>query len=122
MLIDLHLQMTLVSEDAVRDDQSLADKKADSFLVRWLKEIAAENKLDICLKVVEEGCRDIQSNSLFRDKVEVVDCALRCIYLCTTTDRWSTMASILSKLPELRDSQPCVEGLKKRLEAAEGHI
>ncbi|KAL6991569.1 hypothetical protein U1Q18_009681 [Sarracenia purpurea var. burkii] len=98
--------MTLVSEDAVRDDQSLADKKADSFLVRWLKEIAAENKLVICLKVVEEGCRDIQSNSIFRDKVEVVDCALQCIYLCTTTDRWSTMASILSKLPELRGNFP----------------
>ncbi|KAL7003648.1 hypothetical protein U1Q18_004797 [Sarracenia purpurea var. burkii] len=113
---------TLVSEDAVRDEQSLADKKADSFLVRWLKEIASENKLDICLKVIEEGCRDLQSNCIFRDKVEVVDCALQCIYLCTTTDRWSTMASILSKLPELRDSQPCVEGFKKRLKAAEGHI
>ncbi|XAR52173.1 hypothetical protein NMG60_11020103 [Bertholletia excelsa] len=116
------LQILTGSGDAMVADHFNADEKADSFLVRWLKEIAIENKLDICLKVIEEGCRDLQSRSIFKDKAEAVECALQCIYLCTTTDRWSTMTSILSKLPEVRDSEVCVEGLKKRLKLAEGHI
>ncbi|PSS32975.1 MAG2-interacting protein [Actinidia chinensis var. chinensis] len=114
--------MTSISEDAVLDEHSTADWKADSFLVRWLKEMASENKLDICLKVIEEGCKDFQSNSIFRDNAETVDCSLQCIYMCNNTERWSTMASILSKLPEMRDSESCVEDLKKRLKVAEGHI
>ncbi|PSS04479.1 MAG2-interacting protein [Actinidia chinensis var. chinensis] len=94
--------MTSISEDTVLDEHSTADWKADSFLVRWLKEIASENKLDICLKVIDEGCKDFQSNSIFRDNAETVDCSLQCIYMCNNTDEWSTMASILSKLPEVR--------------------
>ncbi|KAL7183537.1 hypothetical protein ACSBR2_025855 [Camellia fascicularis] len=115
--------MTSVFGDAVMDGHSTAaDEKADSFLVIWLKEIAMENKLDLCLKVIEDGCRDFRSNSFFRTKVETADCSLQCIYLCTVTDRWTTMASILSKLPEMRDSEVYDEGLKKRLKLAEGHI
>ncbi|KAA8544424.1 hypothetical protein F0562_022436 [Nyssa sinensis] len=114
--------MTTVSGDEVLDNDSNVDKKADSFLVRWLKEIALENKLDICLMVIEEGVKEFPNTSFFRDEAEVVDCALQCIYLCTLTDRWSTMASILSKLPQMRDSEVCVDGLDKRLELAEGHI
>lgn len=91
-----------VCKDAVMDEPSAADKKSESFLVRWLKEIASENKLDICLKIIEEGCKDSQSKSIFEDKSEAVDCALQCIYLCSATTRWSTMASMLSKLPEMR--------------------
>lgn len=111
-----------VCKDAVMDEPSAADKKSESFLVRWLKEIASENKLDICLKIIEEGCKDSQSKSIFEDKSEAVDCALQCMYLCSATTRWSTMASMLSKLPEMRDSEVRVEGLKKRLKMAEGHI
>ncbi|XP_057462570.1 MAG2-interacting protein 2-like isoform X2 [Actinidia eriantha] len=114
--------MTSISEDTVLDEHSTADWKADSFLVRWLKEIASENKLDICLKVIDEGCKDFQSNSIFRDNAETVDCSLQCIYMCNNTDKWSTMVSILSKLPEVRDSEACGEDLKKRLKVAEGHI
>ena len=73
----------------------------ESFFVRWLKETSLENKLDICLVVIEEGCRNFQSNDYFKTEVEAVDCALQCIYLSTVTDRWSIMASILSKLPQL---------------------
>ncbi|CAJ1974434.1 unnamed protein product [Sphenostylis stenocarpa] len=73
----------------------------ESFLVRWLKETSGENKLDICLVVIEEGCRNFQSNDYFKSEVEAVDCALQCIYLSTVTDRWSIMAAILSKLPQL---------------------
>ena len=98
--------MTSISEDTVLDEHSTADWKADSFLVRWLKEIASENKLDICLKVIDEGCKDFQSNSIFRDNAETVDCSLQCIYMCNNTERWSTMASILSKLPEMRGKFP----------------
>ncbi|KAM1126998.1 hypothetical protein ACFX2B_041600 [Malus domestica] len=111
------------SQDQVADNhQTTEHNKAESFLVRWLKETASENKLDICLQVIEEGCSDFQSNSLFKDEVEVIDCALQCIYLCTSTDRWSTMAAILSKLPQMQGSEIYVDGLDRRLKLAEGHI
>lgn len=77
-------------------------KTADSFLVRWLKEIARQNKLDLCLIVIEDGCRDMANHHLFKDEMEIVDCALQCIYLCSDVDRWSTMTTILSKLPQMR--------------------
>lgn len=103
----------------------------ESFLVRWMKEMASENKLDICLMVIEEGCKDMLvqegwreflSNGFFRDEVEAVDSALQCVYMCTETDRWNTMAAILSKLPQLQDTGAHVEGLKRRLKLAEGHV
>ncbi|XP_052303257.1 MAG2-interacting protein 2 isoform X2 [Populus trichocarpa] len=94
----------------------------DSFLVKWLKEIASENKLDICLMVIEEGCRELHDNGFFKDEIEAVDCALQCIYLCTVTDRWSIMAALLTKLPQKQDVGISIEGLEKRLKLAEGHI
>lgn len=71
----------------------------DSFLVRWLKEISEENKLDIFLMVIEEGC--LQIDGIFKDVAEVLEVTLQCIYLCSLTDRWNSMASVLSKLPQL---------------------
>ncbi|KAJ7965299.1 MAG2-interacting protein 2 [Quillaja saponaria] len=108
----------------VGKDNALSPKhdEEESFLVRWLKEVALENKLDICLVVVEEVCRDFQCDLYFRDEVEAVDCALECIYSCTATDRWSTMTAILSKLPKLQDGEICTENLERRLRVAEGHI
>ncbi|WJX34291.1 hypothetical protein P8452_22417 [Trifolium repens] len=94
----------------------------ESFLVRWLKEMALQNKLDMCLVVIEEGCRNFQSNVYFETEVEAVDCALQCIYLCTVTDRWSIMAAILSKLPQMHDGAVQAESLERRLRVAEGHI
>ncbi|XP_061952291.1 MAG2-interacting protein 2-like isoform X2 [Populus nigra] len=94
----------------------------DSFLVKWLKEIASENKLDICLMVIEEGCRELHVNGFFKDEIAAVDCALQCIYLCTVTDRWSIMAALLTKLPQKQDVGISIEGLEKRLKLAEGHI
>ncbi|KAI5405491.1 MAG2-interacting protein 2 isoform X1 [Lathyrus oleraceus] len=94
----------------------------ESFLVRWLKEIALQNKLDMCLVVIEEGCRNFQSNVYFETEVEAVDCALQCIYLCTVTDRWSIMAAILSKLPQMHDGAIQAESLERRLRVAESHI
>ncbi|XP_031381223.1 MAG2-interacting protein 2 isoform X1 [Punica granatum] len=90
----------------------------ESFLVRWLKEIASENKLEICLMVFDEACKDFEAHYFFRDEAEVVDCALQCVYLCTSIDRWSSMANILSKLPQTQG----INGLGKRLKVAEGHI
>ncbi|KAL6127522.1 hypothetical protein ACLB2K_070887 [Fragaria x ananassa] len=114
---------TSVSDGWLTDDHHAADGNNDeSFLVRWLKEAAYENKLDICLLVIEEGCKDFQSNSLFKDEVEAIDCALQCIYLCTSTDKWSTMAAILSKLPQMQGSESFIESLERRLKLAEGHI
>lgn len=73
----------------------------ESYLVRWLMETALENKLEMCLVVIEEGCRNFQSNVYFETEIEAVDCALQCIYLCTVTDKWSIMSAILSKLRQI---------------------
>ncbi|CAN6709321.1 unnamed protein product [Malus baccata var. baccata] len=111
------------SQDQVADDHPTTEhSKAESFLVRWLKETASENKVDICLQIIEEGCSNFQSNSLFEDEVEAIDSALQCIYLCTSTDTWSTMAAILSKLPQMQGSEIYIDGLERRLKLAEGHI
>ncbi|KAL5719141.1 hypothetical protein ACHQM5_011963 [Ranunculus cassubicifolius] len=94
----------------------------ESFLVRWLKEIASDNKLDTCLVVIEEGCRDFHVDGIFRDEIEAVECALQCVYLCTLADRWNTMSSILSKLPQIKDTDTCTGSLQKRVKAAKGHV
>ncbi|KAK9127953.1 hypothetical protein Syun_016750 [Stephania yunnanensis] len=94
----------------------------DSFLVTWLKEIASDNKLDVCLVVIEEGCRNFHDNDIFKDESDAVRCALDCIYLCTLTDRWNIMASILSKLPQIKDGGSSTENLEKRVKIAEGHV
>ncbi|XP_048140721.1 MAG2-interacting protein 2-like [Rhodamnia argentea] len=73
-----------------------------SHLVRWLREIASENKLDLCLVVIDEGCRDFGHNGFFKDEVEAVDSTLQCIYRCSSTNQWSNMATILSKLPQVQ--------------------
>ncbi|OMO93554.1 Secretory pathway Sec39 [Corchorus olitorius] len=96
--------------------------KSESFLVRWLKEISLANKVDVCLMVIEEGCKDLQSSGFFKDAVEVVDCALQCVYLFTVTDRWSTMAAIMSKLPHKQDSEIYIGNLDQRCKVAEAHI
>ena len=101
--------VTSLSEALVADSLFSVDyKKAESFLVRWLKEVALENKLDICLMVIEEGCKDFESTGIFKDEVEAAYCALQCLYLCTVTDRWSTMSAILSKLPHVQGKLCCV--------------
>ncbi|XP_008807443.2 MAG2-interacting protein 2 isoform X1 [Phoenix dactylifera] len=90
----------LGSQIQVKEDQYFAHcAYEESFLVRWLKEIAAENRLDICLAVIENGCGDSPVDGLFRDERETIETALQCIYLCTLTDQWNMMTSILSKLP-----------------------
>lgn len=111
-------RVSLIGEVTHSTNQNLEE----SFLVRWLKEIALQNKLDMCLVVIEEGCRNFQSNVYFETEVEAVDCALQCIYLCTVTDRWSIMSAILSKLPQMHDSAIQAESLEKRLRVTEGHI
>ncbi|GLT41517.1 hypothetical protein SLA2020_155740 [Shorea laevis] len=96
--------------------------KDESFVIRWLREIALENKLDMCLIVIEEGCRELQSSGLFKNEIEAVDCALQCIYACNVTDRWSTMATIISKLPHKQDLEICIGELEQQCRVAEGHI
>ncbi|XP_015572661.2 MAG2-interacting protein 2 isoform X1 [Ricinus communis] len=115
-----------VSQNQAKDGRLSLHYKDEAFLVRWLKEIALENKLDICLMVIEEGCTNLASNGFFKDEIEAVDCGLQCVYLCTITDRWSTLAAILSKLPrkqvDLTDAEMYTNGLEERLKVAEGHI
>ncbi|CAH2044315.1 unnamed protein product [Thlaspi arvense] len=92
----------------------------ESFLVKWLKEMAAKSDMDLCSKVIEEGCMDLYAVCFFKDEVEVVDCALQCLYLCKVTDKWNVMATMLSKLPKIHDIHG--EDIQKRLKLAEGHI
>lgn len=90
----------LCSQTKEKEDQCVAHfAYGASFLVGWLKEIAVENRLDICLAVIENGCGDSPVDGLFKDERETIETALQCIYLCTLTDQWNMMASILSKLP-----------------------
>lgn len=96
------LHYTSSMSQVIDNQVSVDQNEAESYLVRWLKETASENKLDICLIVLEEGCQNVQNSGLFKDVVEAVDCALQCIYLCTLTDRWSTMTALLSKLPHMQ--------------------
>eukprot|EP01018_Ginkgo_biloba_P007103 Gb_24496 [translate_table: standard] len=71
----------------------------ETFLVKWLKEIAEDNQLEICSVIIEEGCKDSQVNWLFKDEIQMIEVGLHCIYACTHTDRWALMASALSSLP-----------------------
>lgn len=121
--------MTSDPKDGGRTNHLPVGHKIDeSFLIKWMKEIAMENKLNICLLVIEEGCREFKGIGIFRDEVEATECALQCLYLCPVTDKWNIMAAILSKLPQMQeyldstDTVICLEGLEKRLKLAEGHI
>lgn len=77
---------------------SLSDKQEQSYLIRWLKEVAAQNELSICLAVIENGCGESPICGLFKDLSEMIETAVHCIYVCSATNHWNTMSSILSKL------------------------
>lgn len=74
------------------------EKHRESYLIRWLKEVASQNELSICLAVFEIGCGDSPIHGLFKDIAEMIETAVHCIYLCSATNQWNTMSSILSKL------------------------
>ncbi|KAG8051077.1 hypothetical protein GUJ93_ZPchr0009g1656 [Zizania palustris] len=74
------------------------DKQGESYLTRWLKEIAAQNELSICLSVFENGCGESPIYGLFKYFAEMIETAIHCIYVCSATNQWNTMSSILSKL------------------------
>lgn len=76
-------------------------QRDESFLVRWLKEMAVQNNIAFCSLVIDEWCHDVHSGS-FVDEMEAADCALQCIYLCSAMDMWNTMASIVSKFRNAR--------------------
>ncbi|XP_010519456.1 PREDICTED: MAG2-interacting protein 2 isoform X2 [Tarenaya hassleriana] len=92
----------------------------DSLLVKWVKEMSMKNNVELCLKVVEEGSMNLYGARFFKDEVEAVDCALQCLYLCKLTDKWSTMAILLSKLPQIHETH--ARDLEKRLKLAEAHV
>ncbi|KAF9622426.1 hypothetical protein IFM89_031229 [Coptis chinensis] len=98
------------------------DKHTESFLVRWIKETASDNKMNICMVAIEEGCKHFRPDGVFMVETEALQCALQCMYLCTLADRWDTMASILSKLPKVKDAGSRAESLEKQIKAAEGHV
>jgi hypothetical protein len=77
---------------------SNADKQEESYLTRWMKEVAAENELAVCLSVIENGCGESPIRGLFKDLDEMIETAIHCIYVCSATNQWNTMSSVLSKL------------------------
>ncbi|KAK1272141.1 hypothetical protein QJS04_geneDACA006154 [Acorus gramineus] len=97
----LHARASACDAQMTEQQHFVDCERGDSFLSRWLKEITAENKLDICFKIIEDGCTDLGSDGIFQDEVESVDLTLDCIYLCTATDRWNAMSLLLSKLSEV---------------------
>ncbi|CAM6100690.1 unnamed protein product [Calypogeia fissa] len=84
------------------------DHDSESFLVRWLKETAKENKLPICAAILAECCREQRDSSLFNSDEELVSVVLFCIYACGRTDQWSLMSSMLARLPgrEVKAKEP----------------
>ncbi|KAK1318871.1 hypothetical protein QJS10_CPB04g01968 [Acorus calamus] len=98
----LHARASACDAQMTEQQHFVDCERGDSFLSRWLKEITAENKLDICFKIIEDGCTDLGSDGIFQDEVESVDLTLDCIYLCTATDRWNAMSLLLSKLSEFK--------------------
>ncbi|CAN6452195.1 unnamed protein product [Victoria cruziana] len=87
------------SSNQTEATQTSVGIKQESLLVTWLKEIALGNKLELLLVVVDEACKDLQNNDFFKDETETSEAILECLYLCTLTDKWNVMASILSKVP-----------------------
>ncbi|KAI3981320.1 hypothetical protein MKX01_004584 [Papaver californicum] len=91
-------------------------RQTESFLGRWLREIAADNKLDICLTVVENGCGDFEINSIFVDAVKAVECAFQCIYLYKQTAKGHVAAGrLLAYYPFFLESQSDEKGVKQIL-------
>uniref|UniRef100_A0A0D9XY14 Sec39 domain-containing protein n=1 Tax=Leersia perrieri TaxID=77586 RepID=A0A0D9XY14_9ORYZ len=74
------------------------EKQGESYLIIWLKEVASKSELSICLDVFENGCGESPICGLFKDIAVMVETAVHCIYLCSATNQWNTMSSILSKL------------------------
>jgi len=77
---------------------SNTDKQEESYLSKWIKEVAAENELSVCLSVIANGCGESPIRGLFKDLDEMIETAIHCIYVCSATNQWNTMSSILSKL------------------------
>ncbi|MCO5576948.1 hypothetical protein L7F22_030769 [Adiantum nelumboides] len=71
-----------------------------SFLVKWLKEMAAKDQLHICAAVLTEACKNIRSNSLFKSDLDCINAGLECVYTCCGIDQWDTMEKILTKLSQ----------------------
>lgn len=70
----------------------------ESLLVKWLKELAHQNQLQISAAVLAEACKGPGVSCLFETDIECIETGLDCIYSCTAVDQWDLMALILSKL------------------------
>ncbi|GLJ28279.1 hypothetical protein SUGI_0555830 [Cryptomeria japonica] len=123
----------IVKDDSLNDQSvnlSASELHSETYLVRWLKEIAEDNQLELCSVIIEEGCKCADVNWFFKDETEMIEVGLHCIYTCTHTDKWSLMASLLSKLPRngLRSKHSSVvyddfssrQGFRKGLERVLG--
>lgn len=75
-----------------------------SVLGTWLRDLARQNKLEVCAAVFEEAASASKGNDLFENEFEMVGVAVDCIYLCPALDQWSLMKTILSRFTHNLDS------------------
>ncbi|KAJ4775020.1 neuroblastoma-amplified sequence protein [Rhynchospora pubera] len=110
----------------------MEEEERESYLARWLKELAKENRLSICLTVFENGCGENPIEGLFGGILELVETAVQCVYTCSATDQWSTMGFILSNLLNriTRDRASgdgvvpidLLEKMERRIKVVQGHV
>ncbi|KAG6557446.1 hypothetical protein Mapa_000718 [Marchantia paleacea] len=99
-----------VSEAHRNKDHSDVDANSQSFLVRWLRGAAKENKFSLCAAVLVDCCKEPREHGFFEGEDELAQVALDCIYSCTETgeDAWKTMLYVLQSLPhrDLKVKEP----------------
>ncbi|KAM7250779.1 hypothetical protein ACFE04_022662 [Oxalis oulophora] len=109
----------------------MKNRKDETLLVRWLKGITLESKIDICLLVIEEDkwrtMIDIHSYTHARKDETLL---VRWLKGITLENKWSTMIDIIKASPKASLFDRCqiiktgnnAEDLEKRLKKVEAHI
>lgn len=69
-----------------------------SFLVKWIKETASKDRLQVCVTIFTEAYKEFGSNKLFKSELEFIDTGLDCVYACPGVNQWDAMETMLSKL------------------------
>ncbi|CAD6230673.1 unnamed protein product [Miscanthus lutarioriparius] len=67
-------------------------------LVKHSKGFSWPSVAELVCAVIENGCGESPIYGLFKDLAEMIETAVHCIYMCSATNQWNTMSSILSKL------------------------
>ncbi|KAL2652320.1 hypothetical protein R1flu_020448 [Riccia fluitans] len=98
---------------ALKNDMQEAEDLSPSFLVRWLREAAKDDKFSLCAAVLVDCSKDPKEHGFFNSEEELAQVALDCMYSCTQTDEdtWRRMSSVLQTLLSYRDNKMKEPGL-----------